>query len=108
MIYLIPETGQWRSNAKDAKALGDYVAIETPTTKAAWLELLNEHQVGAKPAAAAEDPAPVPTIEPDAPGAVNADAMLEWLFDQAEPRHVERIFEALGTRFHEMRKVAEQ
>lgn len=112
-LYLIGSIGMWAGTQEKAraacKAMGEdgFYPIDVPTDKPGLLEFLNSHAVCRAENTTCKggtDEQPVPSIERDAPGAVNADAMLEWLFDHAEPRHVERIFEALGTRFHEMRK----
>lgn len=47
-------------------------------------------------------------VEPDVPVATfNAERVEHWIFDQATSAEVERVFTALGTRFHEMRKATQ-
>lgn len=37
---------------------------------------------------------------------IHPDAVVEWVMDTATPVAIEKLFEALGVRFHEMRKGA--
>lgn len=103
--------GQWAGTQADARALKathgvDFEQVEVPTDKPGLLEFLNRHQVGALQAdtcggGSIEDPAPDQmSIE------IDESVVINFVFDKADGRAVERIFEALGTRFHEMRKAA--
>lgn len=115
-LYLIPSTGEWLGTQADAKAAArevgcDFDQLEVPTDKTGLLEFLNRHQVGqledlpdrggfAAPVPAKQDP--TDWITADAP----EDAVLSFIFDKADGRAIERIFEALGTRFHEMQRAS--
>lgn len=107
-------SGRWAGT--QAGAGKGFVAVDVDTTKTPLIDLLNRQldegrdQVQAQgPAAPPAPPPPVPP--PPAPKLVEgkeADQLEEWLLDRATPSQVERLFAALGARFHELRKQARQ
>jgi hypothetical protein len=101
--------GQWAGNEADAGK--GFVAVNVDTTKGPLIALLNrqpgEGRAQAQAEASAASPAP-PLPAPKLIEGKEADQLEEWLLDRATPGQVERLFAALGARFHELRKQARQ
>lgn len=104
--------GQWAGTQADARLFKathgvDFEQIDVPTDKPGLIEFLNRHEVGALEdltCKGGSDEQPVPDVEP---GGLDENEVIDFIFDKADGRAIERIFEALGTRFHEMRKAAQ-
>lgn len=113
-------TGHWTGTIADATkaaridADGRWDQIEVPTDKAGLIAFLNDMEARpATPAASQPDfpvqPDVAAVVEPKAPPPTpaSADAVADWIMDEATPPQVEATFAALGVRFHEMRKAVQ-
>ena len=103
--------GRWAGTQADAGK--GFVAVDLDTTKGPLIALLNGQldEGRAQAQAQAQAPAAPPAPPPPAPQLIEgkeADQLEEWLLDRATPGQVERLFAALGARFHELRKQARQ
>lgn len=105
---------QWAGTQADAnKAFGRgrWEAVEVPTDKAGLIAYLNDYRPdslnGSKSPTIATPapPQPEPQRQPEAAPRDPA-SVANWIMDTATPREIELLFEALGVRFHEMRKAA--
>lgn len=94
--------GRWAGT--QANAGKGFVAVDVDTTKAPLIALLNRQLDEGR--AQAQPPAAPPA--PELVAGKEADQLEEWLLDRATPSQVERLFGALGARFHELRKQARQ
>lgn len=127
----------WRGTEADAKAAAkeageDWHKVEVPTDKPGLLGFLNQLAPAAPVDAPIDDaledgaiagisdaakrilqPGSCPRCDrAPAAAALIADgedlqAVETFILDRAKPSQIERIFAALGTRFHELRKAAE-
>ena len=101
--------GRWARTQTDAGK--GFVAVDVDTTKGPLIALLNRQLDEGRDQAQAQAPAAPPAPPAPAPNLVagkEADQLEEWLLDRATPGQVERLFAALGARFHELRKQAQQ
>ena len=102
-------SGRWAGTR--AGAGKGFVAVDVDTTKGPLIALLNRELDEARAQAQTQAPAAPPAPPPPAPKLLEgneADQLEEWLLDRAAPSQVERLFAALGARFHELRKQARQ
>lgn len=102
-------SGRWAGTQADAGK--GFVAVDVDTTKGPLIALLNRQLDEGRVHAQAQAPAAPPAPPPPAPKLLEgkeADQLEEWLLDRATPSQVERLFAALGARFHELRKQARQ
>lgn len=112
MPKLYHQEGEWIVPGQQAKHATRADIPSTPAELAHWL---NERKVAPQPIAASKPIEPplriepaqaIPTATPATP-AINATMIEQWLMDSATTAQVERIFTALGVRFHELRKAAQ-
>lgn len=110
MPKLYHESGQWIVPGHQGKQATRHDIPANPAELANWLNLRgvasapedvdhdNDAPAEETTIPAAAPPPPPPTLDP---------AKIEqWLMDEASAAQVERIFTALGVRFHELRKAA--
>ena len=96
------------AGTQDAAGKG-FVLVNFPETKPEILAFLNQLVAPPDPPLEAELPEPEPeapaepvaTLVPPAPPPGQVDALVDWIVDDAQQRDIERLFEALGTRFGE-------